>query len=553
MKTKMIPALSIALCASAFAAPQDAALSTISGASMLKQITRLASDEFEGRGPATHGETVTINYLEQEFKKLGLAPGNPDGSYFQRVPLMGVTSTPALSYSGKGKATALTFQEDYVARSWLLQASVDVKNSELVFVGYGVQAPEFNWDDYKGMDLRGKTLVMLINDPQVMDPKHPDKLDNATFGGAAMTYYGRWTYKYEIAKKMGAAAALIIHETKPAAYPWAVVRTGAVNEGFVIKTDKDDPGNPTVSGWIQLNRAKEMLAAAGYDFDALKAASSRRDFKPVALGLTMDITVKNSWREVPSNNVVAKIEGSDPRLKDDYVIYSAHWDHFGMDEKLPGPRTRQIYHGAQDNASGVAAVLELAKAYKALPQAPKRSVLFLVPTAEERGLLGAYYYAANPLYPLARTTIDINMDMMNVLGKTRDVAVSGFGRSNTDDWVAKVAKTQGRHVVSANAEAGLYFRSDHFPFAKQGVPVLYIETGEEYIGKPKAFKKQKNDEYQSRIYHKVDDVVNPHWDMSGAVQEVQLLFQVGYDAAQGNYTPAWKAGAEFKALRDAMK
>jgi Zn-dependent M28 family amino/carboxypeptidase len=367
-----------------------------------------------------------------------------------------------------------------------------------------------------------------------------------------MTYYGRWTYKYEMAAKMGAAGALIIHEAKPAAYPWAVVRTGFINEGFTIRPEGVDPSNPAVPGWIHLDAARAMLAAAGQDFDALKAKALERNFKPVPLGLSATIGVHNTWREVASQNVVARIDGSDPKLKDEVVVYSAHWDHFGIDESLPGERHRQIYHGAQDNASGVAALFELAKAYRALPKAPKRSIVFLVPTAEERGLLGAYYYASHPLYPLAKTRIDINMDMLNVLGPTRDVAVSGYGKSNTDAWVERVAKAQGRRVHGANAEAGLYFRSDHFPFAKKGVPVLYLEQGVDYPGQAANFKQLKQEEYESSIYHKVDDVVNPAWDLRGAVQDVQLLFQVGYDVAQGRYTPGWNKDAEFRAAHDAL-
>ena len=530
----------------------DAAQKRIAAASILQHMTVLASDEFEGRNVGGKGEALTIDYLQKQFAQLGLKPGNPDGSWYQKVPLVGVTSTPTFSYGKDGKTTTLKFPEDYVARSWRMEENVAVPASELVFVGYGVFAPEYQWDDYKGMDLRGKTLVMLINDPPVPDPKDPSKLDRNTFGGPAMTYYGRWTYKYEMAAKLGAAGAIIVHETKPASYPWAVVRTGGATEGFMIKHEGDDPSNPTVPGWIHLDRARELFAAAGQDFDKLKAAAARRDFKPVPLGLSANIAVRNSWREVASNNVIGMIEGSDPVLKHEYVVYSAHWDHFGIDENLPGPRHKQIYHGAQDNASGVAVLLELAKAYQALPVAPKRTILFVAMTAEERGLLGSYYYASHPLYPLARTLIDINMDMMNVLGRTKDVEVSGYGRATTDELIARIAKTQGRSVTVADTEAGLFFRSDHFPFAKLGVPVVYLETGTQYVGKPANFKKLATDDYQAHIYHKVDDVVNPNWDLAGAVQDTQLLFQIGYEVAQGKVRPEWKKGAEFKAARDAM-
>ncbi len=551
MKTLIAPLLALSLSASA-ADPAASASATIDGANMLRHMTVLASDEFEGRGLGGKGEALTIDYLQQQFGKLGLKPGNPDGTWLQKVPLVGVTSSPSFSYSGNGKTTTLKFPDDFVARSWQLQPQVDAQ-AEMVFVGYGIQAPEFNWDDYKGVDVRGKILVMLINDPPIADIKHPDQLDPAVFGGKAMTYYGRWTYKYEIAARLGAAGAMIIHETKQAAYPWAVVRTGGATEGFTIKPEAAvDPNNPAVPGWIHLDAAKAMLRAANLDFDQLKAAAAMRNFKPIALGLTANISVQNTWRDVASNNVVALIEGSDPKLKNELVIYSAHWDHFGIDEKLPGPRDRQIYHGAQDNASGVASLLELAKAYKALPQAPKRSLLFLVPTAEERYLMGSYYYASHPLYPLAQTRIAINMDMMNVLGRTRDVAVSGFGKSNTDEWVQRVARSQGRKARAADAEGGLYFRSDHFSFAKKGVPVLFIETGSDYVGKPASFKQEKQLEYETTIYHKVVDEVNPNWDMVGAVQDTQLLFQVGYDVAQGRYTPSWKKGAEFRAMHQAL-
>ncbi len=554
MKKMIAPLLALSLSAHA-AGPAGAdsakASATIDGASMLRHMSVLASDEFEGRGLGGKGEALTIDYLQQQFVKLGLKPGNPDGSWVQKVPLVGVNSVPTFSYSGGGKTTTLKFAEDFVARSWKLEPQVDVA-AELVFVGYGIQAPEYHWDDYKGVDVRGKILVMLINDPPIVDANHPDQLDKNIFGGKAMTYYGRWTYKYEIAAKLGAAGAMIIHETKPAAYPWAVVRTGGATEGFIIKPEGEDPNNPAVPGWIHLDAAKAMLKSAGLDFDQLKAAAMMRNFKPVPLGLTGKLSVHNTWRALDSNNAVAMIEGSDAKLKNEVVIYSAHWDHFGIDDNLPGPRNKQIYHGAQDNASGVAALLELAKAYKALPQAPKRSILFLVPTAEERGLMGSYYYASHPLYPLTQTRININMDMMNVLGRTRDIAVSGHGKSNTDEWLQKLAKVQGRKARAADAEGGLYFRSDHFPFAKKGVPVLFTETGSDFIGKPASFKQEKQHEYETQIYHKVVDEVNPDWDLAGAVQDTQLLFQVGYDVAQGRYTPAWKKGAEFFAANKAL-
>jgi Zn-dependent M28 family amino/carboxypeptidase len=562
MKLKLSPALpaALALCLCSLPAmaakpapanPVDAALKKIDADSVLEHITALASDEFEGRAPGTHGETITIDYLQQQLKKLGLEPGNPDGTYLQAVPLVGVSSHPIASYSVKGERTALKFPDDYVAWTARTEKNIRIADSELVFVGYGVQAPEFNWDDYKGVDLKGKTLVMLINDPPVPDPKHPKELDPKVFGGKAMTYYGRWTYKFEMAARMGAAAALIVHETKPAAYPFEVVRNSWGRENFAIQTKGPNPDFPAIPGWIQLDKAKEIFKAGGQDLDALKKAALSRDFKPVPLGVKITLEEQNSWRNVASNNVVARIPGSDPKLKNETVIYSAHWDHFGLDETLPGPRTQQIFHGALDNASGVAALLEVAKAYKALPVAPKRSILFVLTTAEERGLLGAQYYARNPLYPLNKTLVDINVDGLNLWGRTRNVELSGMGKSTVDDVVAAVARTQGRTVqVDSNAEFGSFFRGDQFEFAKVGVPVLYLRPSGDFIGKPRNYARDKVLDYVAHHYHKVTDVVQPNWDLDGAVEDIGLLFQAGYQIAQGADSPQWKPDAEFKSIRD---
>jgi len=507
----------------------------ISGAALLEQITALASDELEGRAPGTHGETLTIDYLQQQFKKLGLEPGNPDGTYLQAVPLVGVSSHPALSYSKDGKATSLKFGEDYV--SWTAQAlpTVDVSNSELVFVGYGVQAPQFQWDDYKGADLKGKTLVMLINDPPVPDPKHARQLDPRVFGGSAMTWYGHWQYKFAMAAQMGAAAALLVHETQPAGYPWDVVVSSWGRENFALKSSKPAPDLPSVPGWLRGARAQELFKAAGLDFDALKQQAATRAFKPVPLGIKLNVTTLNAVRELSSHNVVGKISGSDPQLKNEVVIYSAHWDHFGIDETLPGPRTQQIFHGALDNASGVAALLQIARAYKALPAAPKRTIVFVLTTAEERGMLGAQYYARHPLYPLDKTLLDINVDGLNMWGRARTVALSGVGRSTADALVMAAAAKQGRKVNSA--EPGSYYRGDQIEFAKAGVPTIYLRN---------SGHKDQQLRYMTQQFHTVNDTVQPGWDTSGAVEDIELLFQAGYAAAQGKDAPKWKDGAEFQ-------
>ena len=526
------------------------ALESIASADLLRHINVLASDEYEGRGPGTRGEELTVNYLTAQFKQLGLSPGNPDGSYVQKVPLAGFTAQPTASLVAGSKKIDLKFPENYVAVSRRFIPEVKVENSEMVFVGYGVVAPEYGWDDYKGVDVKGKTIVMLINDPAVPDPADASKLNDKMFNGRAMTYYGRWTYKYEIASEKGAAAAIIIHETGPAGYPYEVVSGSWSRENFdIIQPDKN-MGRVAVESWIHLDKAKELFAATGKDFEALKKAAVSKDFKPVPLGATANFNVKNTLREVQSQNVIGKLEGSDATKKNEYVIYTAHWDHLGRDPKLQGD---QIFNGALDNASGTAALLELAEAFKKLKTPPARSILFIAVTAEEKGLLGAKYYAENPLYPLARTLANINMDGVNQWGRTSDIVVVGLGNSTLDDVLTEAAAAQKRTVKGdAEPEKGFYYRSDHFEFAKQGVPALYTDSGTEYIGKPAGYSQQKRDEYTERDYHKVSDDVKSDWDLTGAVEDVQLLFNVGYRVASADKYPEWKPGTEFKAKRDAM-
>ena len=545
----LLALVSLQAAAQQTAAPARA-LAAISEPGLIGHIKTLASDEFEGRAPGSLGETRTVAYIESQFKRLGLRPGNPNGSYRQAVPLQGMKASPSFSYQIGNHKVDLKPGDDYVAFSSGPQTSVSIKDSELVFVGYGVQAPEYGWDDYKGLDVKGKTIVMLINDPAIPDPKDPGKLDPAMFKGAAMTYYGRWTYKYEIAAKLGAAAAIIIHETKPAAYPWDVVRNGGVGEHFSLLRDGPDPDHPAVPGWIQLDQAKAMMAAAGYDFDTLKKQALSKDFKPVSLKGTASFQIDNVRRTVQSNNVVAMIEGSDPKLKHEVLIYSAHWDHLGIDNKLPGGRSKQIYHGALDNASGVAALLELAKAYKAAPMAPKRSVLFVATTAEERGLLGAQYYASHPLYPLRATVANINIDGLNAWGKTAQIENVTSGHSSIDEILVKHAKQQGRAVEpDSRPELGSFFRADQLEFARVGVPVLYTKARSKFLNQPDNYAHDMVDHYVAHDYHQVSDDVRNDWNFSGAVQDIQLLFQVGYDIAQGE-TPVWKPASEFRPKGD---
>jgi Zn-dependent M28 family amino/carboxypeptidase len=517
---------------------------------LLKHIKVLASDEFEGRAPGSKGEELSVKYIYEQFKALGLEPGNPNGTYIQEVPLAGITTAPTASFAVGDKKTELKFPEEYVASSARLQSEIKAENTDVVFVGYGVVAPEYGWDDYKDVDVRGKTILMLINDPAIPDPADPAKLDEKMFKGSAMTYYGRWTYKYEIAAQKGAAAAVIIHETVPAGYPYSVVMSSWAKENFEIDAADKNAGAVQVRSWITLDVAKKLLTDCGEDFDALKKKALTKDFRPVALKAKANFGLKQTVRPFKSQNVVAKLEGSDPKLKDEWVLYSAHWDHLGRHEELKGD---QIFNGAADNASGVGGLIELATAYTKMEPAPKRSVLFVATTAEEAGLLGAKFYSEHPLYPLEKTLADINMDGLSLWGKTRDIEDISFGNSDLDDLLAAATKGQGR-VMNPNSqpEKGTFYRADNFEFSKVGLPSLYTGAGRDVIGKPPGFGQQKKDEYVAKHYHQPSDEVNAEWDLSGAAEDLRLLLEVGYRVANGEKFPEWKAGTEFKAKRDAM-
>jgi Zn-dependent M28 family amino/carboxypeptidase len=510
----------------------------------------LSSDEFQGRAPGTKGEDLTVGYLVEQFRKIGLKPGNTDGTFVQKVPLVGITPTPApLIVKKGGQEQRLEWKDDVVAWTKHVADSAVLDNSELVFVGYGVVAPEYNWDDYKDVDVRGKTLVMLVNDPPVPDPNNPAELDPKTFGGRAMTYYGRWTYKYEIAMEKGAAGALIVHETDPAGYPFSVVQS-KVGEQFDLVTPDKNMKRPSVEGWITLDKARDLLRLAGQDFGTLKSMAATREFKPVPLGIHASMTIKNTLRTIDSRNVVARFDGRDPQLKNQYVIYSAHWDHLGIGPAVNGDT---IYNGAKDNAVGVAGMLEVARAFTKLPLPPKRSIVFLAVTAEEQGLLGSQYYSVDPIYPLARTVANINIDGLNVRGRTRDLTLVGFGASDLDDYVRDAAGEQGRVIrPDPEPEKGFYYRSDHFNFAKQGVPALDPDEGIDFIGKPKEFGERIRREWNERDYHQPSDQVTPDWDLTGAREDLKVFFAVGYRIAESDKVPEWKAGNEFKAKREEM-
>jgi Zn-dependent M28 family amino/carboxypeptidase len=534
------------------AGPSKEALETIKVDALMEHVKELSSDDYEGRAPGSRGEEKSIKYIADEFKKAGLAPGNTDGTYYQKVPLVGITTDQdtELDIKAAGKDLDYKFGEDFVARTTRAVEGTSF-DADMVFAGYGVVAPEYKWDDYKGMDVRGKVLVMLVNDPPVSDPKNPSRLDPKVFGGRAMTYYGRWTYKYEIAAEKGAAGVLIVHETEPAGYPWAVPRGSFTIENFDLVSKDNNMSRVNIEGWIHNDKARELFGLLGMNFDALKRAAKRRDFKPVPLKANAKLRIENKIRRIESNNVAAKLEGSDPELKDQYVIYTAHWDHMGIGQ--PDETGDKIYNGALDNATGIGGMIEMGRAFKSLPKAPSRSILFLAVTAEEKGLLGSKYYAENPIYPLEKTVAVINMDGLNQWGPTKDITVIGLGNSTLDDVLRKAAAEKGRTLTpDPEPEKGFYYRSDHFSFAKEGVPALDPSDGTVFIGKPAGFGKKKRAEYTAKDYHKPSDEIKPDWDLSGAVEDLRLLFTVGYRVAMTSEYPRWKAGTEFKARREQM-
>ncbi len=521
---------------------------------ILQHVKVLSDDKLQGRTPGSQGETLTVEYLQTQFKNIGLQPGNPDGTYVQNVPLVGITGAERspLTFTKPGQSLTLRWKDDVVAWTKHVADGASIENSDVVFCGYGVVAPEYGWDDFKGVDVKGKTIVVLINDPPVPDPGDASKLDPKMFGGTAMTYYGRWTYKFEEGARKGAAAVLIVHETEPAAYPFSVVQ-GNLGEKFDVVPPDKNMGRVDIEGWITSDSARKLLAMGGQDFDALKKQAIRKDFKPLALGVKAAMAIKNTLRTIDSHNVLAMLEGSDPSLRDQYVIYTAHWDHLGVGLAVNGDN---IYNGARDNAAGCAEVLEIARGFTTLRPAPKRSILFMLVTAEEQGLLGSQYYSMMPLYPLNKTVAEINIDEPNVYALSKDVTVIGMGASDLDDYLRQAAQEQGRTLrPDPHTEKGFYYRSDHFNFAKQGVPALYTESGVETApssGKPEGYLKSKLDDYEDHLYHQPGDEVKPDWDLRGTAEDAQLMLVVGYRVANAAAIPQWKPGNEFKAKRDAM-
>jgi len=507
-----------------------------------EHVRTLSSNEFGGRAPGSSGEDLTLNYLVGGFADLGLAPGNGD-SYLQPVPMVELTNVErsSLSLDYGSETMELTYPEQMIIGSNRLGTDPhSIEDSELVFVGYGVVAPEYGWNDYEGLDVEGKTVVILVNDPgyATQDPE--------LFNGRAMTYYGRWTYKYEEAARQGAAAALIVHETEPASYGWDVV----INSWSGAQFELDQTGGAeklALEGWITVDTAEMLFEKAGLDYSAQKGLAQSAEFEPVSLQAEASASARNSVRFGESYNVVAKIPGSE--REDEAVIYVAHWDHLGRNLALPGGSG--IYNGAVDNASGTAALLEIARLYQAAGQ-PERSVVFIAVTLEEYGLLGSRYYVNNPVIPTNQTVAAINMDALTLIGPTQDVVVVGYGASELDDLLERAVSRQGREMVQEpTPEAGYYYRSDHFNFARVGVPALYAKGGVIHREFGEEYGVQKAREYRDIAYHKPADEFDPEWTFEGVAEDMELLYVVGRSIADSEDWPNWRDGNEFKAIRDA--
>jgi Zn-dependent M28 family amino/carboxypeptidase len=506
-----------------------------------RHIAALSADEFEGRKPATPGEAKTVEYIRQQFVALGLKPGN-GSTYFQSVPLVEITADPniALTVSGGSESRSFKYRDDMVVWTKRVVTDAALEQSELVFVGYGIVAPEYDWNDYAAANIKGKTAVILINDPGFVtgDPK--------LFAGRAMTYHGRWTYKYEEAMRQGAAGALIIHDTEPAAYGWEVVQSGWTGPQLDMASSDGNAARVAIEGWISAPTAEAIFQLAGKDLTALKAAAVRRDFKAVPLNLRASVAVHNSIRRSNSSNVVGILPGR--KRPDEYMLYMAHWDHLGRSDAVTGDN---IYNGAIDNGTGTAALITLAQAFARAKPAPERSVVFAAVTAEESGLLGSAHYADHPLFPLERTAAVINMDALYAGGPTRDVAVIGYGSSELEDYLRDAAKKQDRVLKpEPTPERGYFYRSDHFNLAKKGVPALYFKLGTDDREHGDAWGRQQQEDYVAQRYHKPSDQYDPSIDFRGTMQDIKLFYAVGSRIANEDDWPEWNRGNEFRATRE---
>ncbi|WP_210330617.1 M28 family metallopeptidase [Aliikangiella sp. G2MR2-5] len=543
IRNKMAGALAfISLCASVNASNDgsfDKAYDSFDLNTLKQNIKTLSSDKFAGRAPGTPGGKMTTELLVNGFKQLGLTPGN-GGSYLQPVPLMSITSEP--SQGLQIGDIQFDYLKNYVATSRKPETTIGLKDSELVFVGYGINAPEYDWNDYEGVDVKGKTVVVLVNDPgyATQDPK--------LFNGNTMTYYGRWIYKYEEAARQGAAGAIIVHETKPASYGWNVIETGWSGAQYHLPASEVNEPAIDVEMWISLDKAEALFAKAGLPFEKAKSMAKKKGFKAIPLKQTASITLKNRVEQTRSNNVIATLKGSEN--PDEHIIYMAHWDHLGTVE-IDG-ETR-IYNGAHDNASGTAGLLEIARAFTKLKEQPRRSITLIAVTAEEQGRLGSRYFANHPVFPLNKIVGLVNMDSLNITGLKSDVRVVGFGKSELEEVLAKAAKRQNRDLTpETTPERGYYYRSDHFSLAKKGVPGLSAGGGTKPLNEDQAALAQKVARKISSCYHQVCDVYSEDWGWQGMIADLQMYFEIGYLLANSSDWPNWYEGTEFKTARDAM-
>jgi len=514
------------------------AATLITPSGLLRHIKELSSDAYTGRLPGTEGEEKSVAYIIAQCRAIGLQPGAPGNKWIQSVPLWGMRSTGVLNIASEGKAISLDPDRDYVAWSVVPDEKVDIQSSGLVFVGYGAVAPEYKWDDYSGLDVHGKTVIILSGDPPVADSSDSSKLDEKMFQGRALSVYGRTGTKFDTAYAHGASAVILLYSSRTAG---ANLFQNYRRENMILR-GPEERKRVRAQALISSDRAPDLFGAAGQDFNALRDAAAKPGFHPVALNAKASFQITNKVRRIDSANVIAKIPGSDPALKNQYVFYSAHWDHHGQD----GAR---IYHGASDNAAGTAGVLELARAFQSIHPAPRRTLLFLWPTAEEKGLLGARYYVEHPLYPLKQTVADINLDYFSNWGwgRTRDLSIVGIGNSTLDDLTAAAVQRQGRVLTGDTApEQGFYFRSDHYEFARLGVPSIETSPGIDYVSKPKDYGTTKRTEYIRNDYHQPSDVIKPDWNLDGAVEDLQVLLEVGYRVAQQEGRPTWKPDAVWR-------
>ncbi|WP_456461223.1 M28 family metallopeptidase [Reichenbachiella sp.] len=508
------------------------------------RIKTLASDEFLGRMPFTEGETKTINYLRDEFKKLGLKPGNGD-SYFQEVPLVELTATvdPQMKITGGENEINLNYWDDFVALTRRVTDSVRIENSEIIFAGYGTIAPEYDWNDYEGLDVKGKTVMVLINDPGFGTE------DKSFFKGNEMTYYGRWTYKYEEAARQGAAGIIIVHETAHASYPFEVVQGGWSGANLYLENPDNNMSRCVIEGWVSEESANQMFANMGMEGYDFYEEARKREFKSFAMNQQLSIGLVNSIKRSKSNNVIAKYEGSE--RPEETIIYSAHWDHFGIGNPVDGD---SIYNGAVDNGTGVAGIVQVAEAFTKLNIPTKRSVVFMAVTAEEQGLLGSAHYSVNPIYDPVKTVANLNVDAIRPIGRVNDFSIVGYGQSELDDYAKRAVEKQGRYITpDPHPESGGFFRSDHFNFASIGIPALYGKGATDSDANGKEWGEEQYKKYTSENYHKPSDEYSDDFNAEGVKLDMQVMFDIGYTLANESIFPKWKEGSEFKAIREGQQ